>query len=98
MKYRYPLNGSGLSLHTERCNGCTVCVQVCPHGVFEYQKNQKKVAIIDAGACMGCGACALNCAAGALEVERGVGCAYAIINRLLGRSGACSCEPNSTCC
>jgi len=55
--------------------------------------------------CMECGACALNCPADAISVSAGVGCAAAVVNRLLGRTGECSCggpgetdSAGSRCC
>jgi len=76
-----------LKLDTEACNGCRVCLSVCPRGVFEMRG--KKAFVVERDACIECGACALNCAAGALNVRAGVGCATAIINGRIGRKQAC---------
>lgn len=79
-----------LELNTELCNGCTMCVMVCPHHVFEMQAH--KASIVNYGQCMECGACKLNCAAGAIEVHSGVGCASAMIqSALTGKPETCSC-------
>lgn len=98
MNYNYPLNGEGLSLDKERCMGCGRCLDVCPHAVFARSNESGKASIDRRSACMGCGACALNCPVDAISVDRGVGCAVAIIDKLLGRKGECSCDRNSNCC
>ena len=67
-----------LELDPERCTGCRLCAQVCPHAVFEMHDG--KAVIVDRDACIECGACAMNCAWAAITVEAGVGCAAAIIN------------------
>jgi NAD-dependent dihydropyrimidine dehydrogenase PreA subunit len=67
-----------LRLDSERCTGCRLCTQVCPHAVFEMRDG--KAVIVDRDACIECGACAMNCAWAAITVEAGVGCAAAIIN------------------
>jgi NAD-dependent dihydropyrimidine dehydrogenase PreA subunit len=87
---RYIEKAVTLEFSSELCNGCTVCIQVCPHGVFAMRDHRAYVA--DRGACMECGACARNCAQGAIGVRPGVGCAAAIINGWL--TGA---EPNCDC-
>ncbi|MEA5079817.1 MAG: mercury methylation ferredoxin HgcB [Anaerolineaceae bacterium] len=79
-----------LQLNQELCNGCTLCVMVCPHHVFEMQAH--KASIVNYSQCMECGACKLNCAAGAIEVHSGVGCASAMIRAsLTGKPETCSC-------
>ncbi len=79
-----------LQLNQELCNGCTMCVMVCPHHVFEMQAH--KASIVNYAQCMECGACKLNCAAGAIEVRSGVGCASAMIRAsLTGKPETCSC-------
>lgn len=94
MALRYLKNVATLGLDPERCTGCGLCTQVCPHAVIALMDG--KAAIMDRDACMECGACALNCPAGALAVQAGVGCAQAVINAALGRSGgACCCSPDS---
>lgn len=83
-----------LRLDTQKCNGCGMCLTVCPHNVFKM--NGKSMQIIDRDACMECGACCKNCEAGALSVQSGVGCAAAVINGMLGRNGGeCCCGPQT---
>lgn len=73
------------------CNGCALCVAVCPHAVFEMDGRMAR--LVHPQACMECGACQVNCVTGAIRVESGVGCASAmILAALKGRQEAtCSC-------
>jgi NAD-dependent dihydropyrimidine dehydrogenase PreA subunit len=81
----------------EKCIGCGMCITVCPRGVFH--EDGEKVRVGDRDHCIECGACALNCPADAVEVKRGVGCAAAVINSMLGRSGPdCCCLDESDQC
>ena len=90
--FYYLSNVVSLKLEPEKCSGCGVCLEVCPHDVFNLAKGL--VEIKDKDACMECGACALNCPSEALSVNAGVGCASAIINGILGReSDCCVIEP-----
>ncbi len=73
-KLTYLKNVVSLKLTVDRCTGCGMCTQVCPHGVFALVG--KRTTIVDRDACMECGACARNCAAGAIFV-RAVGCGCA---------------------
>lgn len=94
---KYLPNVSTLQLDRGKCNGCGICLQVCPHAVFVFEA--KRAAIADRDACMECGACAGNCPQGALSVRAGVGCAYAIIlGRLRGTEPDCGCGDSQTCC
>lgn len=88
----YPLNGETLTLDVDACVGCRQCVEVCPHAVFAIDDGERAAKIVRRGSCMECGACALNCPASAISVSRGVGCAAAVVDRILGRKGACSCD------
>lgn len=86
-----------LSLDEGRCNGCMMCVNVCPHGVFEF--SDKKAHIINKNACMECGACGKNCPTGAIESGHGVGCAYAIIRGMINNTAPdCGCSGGDTPC
>jgi len=77
-----------LQLDAEKCNGCKICIEVCPHAVFVVEN--KIAQIVDRDACMECGACAQNCEPGALTVDAGVGCASAIIyGALTGQDATC---------
>lgn len=81
-----------LAYKPELCNGCTMCVEVCPHSVFEMQN--RRAVLARPLVCMECGACKLNCVTGAISVESGVGCASAIISAALrGKEEvACNCD------
>ena len=84
----------------DKCTGCGMCLEVCPHNVFALK--DKKAVIIDKDACMECGACATNCAFEAVSVDKGVGCAAAIINSIIyGGEPTCGCDTNASaggCC
>jgi NAD-dependent dihydropyrimidine dehydrogenase PreA subunit len=97
-RYRYLADVVTLELDQEKCNGCRLCVEVCPHAVFVVEN--KRARIIDRDACMECGACAQNCEPGAITVRAGVGCAEAIIHGILTRSEpSCGCDnAGSSCC
>lgn len=81
---RYIDNVTSLSVDEEKCVGCSMCINVCPHQVFSVEQN--KVKLLDRDGCMECGACALNCPVDAISVTPGVGCASLIINRWLRRN------------
>ena len=86
-----------LQLDANKCTGCGMCLEVCPHEVF--QTNSSRAISINRDACMECGACSRNCPVDAISVESGVGCAAAVINSLLGRKSsecACSIEPTDS--
>jgi ferredoxin len=88
---RYLSDVATLELDPEKCTGCTMCVQVCPHAVFVVDNGKAK--IVDRGACMECGACANNCPEEALTVRAGVGCASAVlIGNLRGTEPTCDCS------
>jgi NAD-dependent dihydropyrimidine dehydrogenase PreA subunit len=81
----------------ELCTGCGMCTEVCPHGVLAIEN--KKAVILDKDRCMECGACVSNCAFGALSVDKGVGCAAAVINGMIkGGAPSCDCSGKSDCC
>lgn len=84
------LGVSTLDFDRERCTGCGLCLQVCPHGVFA--REGKKIRMIARDRCMECGACARNCPTEAVRVKAGVGCASAIIHGwLTGEEPSCDC-------
>jgi ferredoxin len=87
---RYIEEAVTLAFDESLCNGCGLCVAVCPRAVFAM--DGRRAAMVDRGACLECGACALNCAPGAITVEAGVGCAQAIITGwLTGSEPSCDC-------
>ena len=91
---RYLTEVVTLELDALRCVGCGLCVEVCPSAVLSI--NNRKSTIIDRDACIECGACMTNCASAAISVTRGVGCAAAVINDALGRSGDCCCSTDKS--
>jgi len=91
MKNRYFKNVVTLKLIDEKCTGCGICINVCPHNVLKVEN--KKAVIIDKDMCMECGACSKNCPFNAIEVKTGVGCAYAVImGWLTGGEPTCDCS------
>ncbi len=96
MKHKYLKNVVTLELDQDKCTGCGMCIEVCPHAVLVVEG--RKASIIDKDACMECGACAKNCPFDAISVKAGVGCAYGIIMGQIkggepccGDKGGCSC-------
>jgi len=86
---KYIKNVTTLNFNKDKCINCRKCFDVCPHRVF--MVNQDKIEISDKDKCMECGACVNNCPVGALSVNNGVGCAYAILG-----DGSCGCDGD--CC
>jgi len=93
----YLKNVASLQYDQSRCTGCTRCIEVCPHGVFKMKST--KAYIHNKDRCMECGACQINCPADAIEVNSGVGCAYAVINGMIKNSDpSCDCGSDKTDC
>lgn len=96
MELRYFTDVATLELTVEKCNGCGICLQVCPHAVFILENKKAKIA--DRDACMECGACALNCSQGALKVRSGVGCAQGILTGAIrGTEPTCGRGEDPSC-
>lgn len=104
--FEYLKNVVTLEYREEKCIGCGMCIEVCPHAVFRFN-GTRRVEVTSRDACMECGACSRNCPTEAISVQSGVGCAAAVINTLLGReSSACCCttadtgnpKTGGTCC
>ena len=72
---KYLKNVSTLQLDQNKCNGCKMCINVCPHAVFTMEAKRAK--IVDLDACMECGACSMNCPENAISVLSGLGCGCA---------------------
>jgi len=87
VKFSYLKNVVTLQLDQQKCNGCGICIDVCPQQVFTLTENASS--ITDRDACMECGACARNCACQAISVRPGVGCAFAILMDRLNIKGKC---------
>ncbi|MFH1700412.1 MAG: mercury methylation ferredoxin HgcB [Candidatus Zixiibacteriota bacterium] len=89
-----------LEFDKSKCEGCQMCVTVCPHAVFGIEN--KRAVLMYRDLCMECGACALNCQSGAISVRSGVGCAAGILNGILkGTKPSCDCSSNAaneSCC
>ena len=81
MKLRYLRNISSLAVVNEKCIGCAMCIDVCPHDVFRIEG--KRVRIIDKDACMECGACKRNCPFSAIEVTTGTGGLVPVLEEMM---------------
>lgn len=96
---RYLPGVSTLKIDPQLCTGCRFCLNVCPHAVIALDGRKARVRDLDA--CMECGACAKNCPSGAIAVQAGVGCAYAIFNGMItGGPPTCGCSEGAStgCC
>jgi len=93
---RYLSNVVTLELDRSKCNGCRMCVAVCPHAVLAVADGSAE--IVDRDACMECGACMTNCEPGALSVEVGVGCVTAVIKGAISGTEANCCCGGDDCC
>ncbi len=101
---KYLRNTATIKIDLQKCTGCFMCIEVCPHAVFA--EDERKVRIDDSDSCMECGACVLNCSFKALSVDKGVGCAEAVFNSMIkGGDPSCDCGPScsgeggkSSCC
>ena len=101
-------NKNTLELYPDKCIGCGMCVNVCPHAVFTMEARKaggmglslnaaKSVAVFSRKeACMECGACQMNCPVDAIRVKSGVGCAAAMIRAAL-TGGPETCGDNGCC-
>ncbi|SKA63693.1 mercury methylation ferredoxin HgcB [Desulfobaculum bizertense] len=83
--YRYIPGVVSLNFDEEACTGCGLCVDVCPHRVFEMING--KARLRDRDGCVECGACAKNCEGRAIRVDPGVGCAVCVIKSWLWSMG-----------
>jgi len=84
-----------LKLEEEKCVGCGMCLLVCPQSVLSLTNG--KIEIANRDACMECGACSQNCPSDALSVRKGVGCAAAVINSMLGKKKGSCCSVEGAC-
>ena len=84
---RYLDNVVTLEYRQERCQGCGLCVQVCPRAVF--RMNEGRAELADKDACIECGACRRNCPHGAIRVRAGVGCAQAVLRATSKNAAPC---------
>jgi ferredoxin len=92
----YLKNVVTLQFDKTKCNGCRMCIEVCPHAVFKMENRKAK--IVNRDRCMECGACQKNCAQVAIQVQAGVGCAAAVISSIGKEEVSCGCSDKKTCC
>jgi NAD-dependent dihydropyrimidine dehydrogenase PreA subunit len=92
----YIKNVSTLQLDKSKCISCKNCIHVCPHRVFNINKNQ--VFIENINACIECGGCQMNCPVEAIQVDKGVGCATAIIQNKLKKVKILKRFVKNDCC
>ena len=52
----------------ELCNGCGICVNICPTDVFRMDKESKKAVITYPDDCMLCEFCAADCPTNAITL------------------------------
>lgn len=63
-----------VTVDLSKCNGDSICVDVCPVACFELQElpeypSEKKSVVVDNDACIVCRACEVQCPTQAITVE-----------------------------
>ena len=65
-----------LTVRTDRCKGCGLCVSACPKGLIAIaedkinQRGHHPAELTDPEKCVGCASCAIMCPDCIIEVER----------------------------
>ncbi|MCM8792397.1 MAG: 4Fe-4S binding protein [Candidatus Omnitrophica bacterium] len=65
-----------IKIDKERCKGCLLCVNFCPHGLVKkgFQLNKRGINYVEFldkdNACLGCMQCAIICPDACIEVYR----------------------------
>jgi heterodisulfide reductase subunit A2 len=60
------------SIVTEKCDGCALCLDVCPYRAITLSASQNgdgRLIVTDPALCKGCGLCAATCPKGGVEVQ-----------------------------
>ncbi len=62
------------SFVTEKCDGCALCVDVCPFKAIKFEeigdnRDKHKIITVDNALCKGCGLCVATCPKGGIEVH-----------------------------
>lgn len=75
MTERIDIMPNKVTVKTERCKGCGLCVSVCPKGALEMSKelNSKgyhPARVVSPEKCIACAMCAVMCPDVALKVEK----------------------------
>ncbi|MFX1245688.1 MAG: HgcAB-like fusion protein [Promethearchaeota archaeon] len=66
---RYPLQPYGqIAQDAEQCNGCGVCVQVCPMNIFQLDTARHKANPAHSQRCINCNACVHRCPQHCLQI------------------------------
>jgi NAD-dependent dihydropyrimidine dehydrogenase PreA subunit len=60
-----------IRLDREKCDGCMICQDICPVGVYGEKDADKKVVFRDRDACFACTACVKQCPTNALSLGPG---------------------------
>ncbi|MDD6919628.1 MAG: 4Fe-4S binding protein [Eubacteriales bacterium] len=65
-----------LTIRTDRCKGCKLCVSVCPKQILALEevkvnaKGYHNVYVVDQDACIACGSCGIICPDGVINVYK----------------------------
>ncbi|MCF2138178.1 MAG: ferredoxin family protein [Candidatus Thorarchaeota archaeon] len=69
-------------MDSEKCNGCGICVDVCPMVIPELNKDLRKVVLAHPEMCVNCRACVFRCPTQALFLEPETEAARLALERL----------------
>jgi NAD-dependent dihydropyrimidine dehydrogenase PreA subunit len=57
-----------ITVNLKLCIGCFNCTEICPLGVFDVNREQRKTKLVRPRDCFSCGACVLQCPTNALSL------------------------------
>jgi heterodisulfide reductase subunit A len=67
-KTRIEAEGKVAQVADAWCNGCGVCVAVCPFNALELDES-KHIAVVNESLCKGCGTCSASCRQSAIDLK-----------------------------
>ncbi len=69
---RTQLHAGEVSFDYEKCNGCTMCAQICPARALVMEDKRPRMKAVEENECMGCADCVAICPEGAITLKNAI--------------------------